>query len=229
MLRLRAEIKQKTPRKSRDGASGLHGIEACLVSPLIDLEAEDMVCGASDPGGGKAMRLHAPASGSERLWVAAGAAATLRANAVRTGARDGAVLVCYARASDASPAGWARFLAHLCANKLPLLLVVLAEDKKDGSRNGRLSALALRNRVPGIPVDLHDAVALYRVAQESIGHARIGGGGALIECVRYRVEGGKSPAPDALDGLAQYMLARQVADRRWLDVQARSVAKRAGR
>ena len=42
-----------------------------------------------------------------------------------------------------------------------------------------MSALALMRR-SGDCGDAHDAVAIYRVAQESIGHARMGGGPALM-------------------------------------------------
>lgn len=232
------------------------GLEACLVAPTIDLTAEDLVLdsfsgpaidflrGRSaeqvlDPArrsratgtlanSGAATRLSAPPTGAERLWTAIGAAAALKAHAQAAHAKDGPVLVCYLRPDDLQPAAWTRALAHISAHKLPLLLVALPAAKPQGSRTGQMATLAIRNRIPGMPVDQDDAVALYRVAQESIGHARIGGGGALIECVRYLVEGTKPTRSDAITGLAQYMLHRNVADTRWMESEAKSFARRIG-
>jgi hypothetical protein len=231
---------------SRKTSASLHGLEACLVSPVVDLGPEDLVCEPPESrsldllrgisGNGRrrvsaapapvlAMRLHAPESGPERLWAAAGAAATLRARALRSGTREGAAMVCYVRPSDASPAVWTRVLTHVSANRLPLLLVVLPQSRLQPSRHAKVSRLAVRHRVPGIPVDQHDAVALYRVAQEAIGHARLGGGGALIECVRYSIAGQKQTAPDPIAVLGQYMLSRGAADPRWLSAQERLFSK----
>lgn len=232
------------------------GFEACLVAPTVDLSAEDLVADAFTGGtidflrgtsaeqvlnpsrrsratgtlanSGAATRLTIPATGPERLWTAIGAAATLKAHSIRTGAKDGAVLVCYMRPEDAQPAAWTKALAYISAQKLPLLFVVLPAAKARGSRTGHMASVAIRQRIPGMPVDQDDAVALYRVSQEAIGHARIGGGGALIECVRYTVEGAKSTPSDAITALAQYMLERGVADKRWMESEAKSFASRIG-
>ena len=247
MLRLRLLHQHSVARKARSGRKGgsaLFGLEACLISPVIDLAPNDLVCDTLDSDvldSGPAAtpnakrkrlqsdlpptRLIGPTSGPERLWTALGAAAALRANGLRTGTREGSVLVCYARPEDASPSIWAKVLTQIFAHRLPLLLVTLPASKSTGSRTGRMSALAVRNHVPGIPVDQHDAVALFRASQEAIGHARLGGGGALIECVRYVVEGKKLPASDPLEILAQYMLVRNVADHNWLRAEAKSLAK----
>jgi TPP-dependent pyruvate/acetoin dehydrogenase alpha subunit len=83
--------------------------------------------------------------------------------------------------------------------------------------------------VPGIPVDADDAVALYRVAQESIGRARIGGGAALMECVPFVLDGlagRRNAAPDGIAGLENYLLQRGVATRVWMGREAKSFAKR---
>ena len=49
-----------------------------------------------------------------------------------------------------------------------------------------LSVKAQAYGFPGITVDGNDVVAVYRVAQEAIHRARIGGGPTLIECKTYR-------------------------------------------
>jgi TPP-dependent pyruvate/acetoin dehydrogenase alpha subunit len=75
-------------------------------------------------------------------------------------------------------------------------------------------------------------VAIYRVAQESIGHARIGGGVALIECVPFVLVGSAGKVKmteDAIAGLERTMLQRGVASRAWLDRAAKSFAKRIAR
>jgi TPP-dependent pyruvate/acetoin dehydrogenase alpha subunit len=254
MLRLRMLAERLGPASRRTAT--VRGLEACLVSPTVDLGAEDLVLDAFQSSAidflrgvsaeqalrpdrrlratgaladcGAATRVTAPASGPERLWAAIGAAATLQANALRASAKDGAVLVCYMRADDAQPAAWTKALTHVSTHKLPLLFVVLPTGKPRGSRTGQMSALALRARMPGMPVDQEDAVALYRASQEAIGHARIGGGGALIECVRYVVEDTKSTRSDAISGLAEYMLQRNVADKRWMEAEAKSFARRIG-
>jgi len=254
MLRLRILPGRLSPQPKRTAFTV--GLEACLVAPTLDLTADDLVCdtlqgpaidflrGKSaeqilnptrrlrSPGTlaecGSATRLNAPPTGPERLWAAIGAAATLKAQSARTDSKDGAVLVCYMRPDDAQPVAWTKALAHVATHKLPLLIVVLPTPKPQGPRSGQMSTLAIRNRIPGMPVDQDDAVAIYRVAQEAIGHARIGGGAALIECVRYSVEGQKTPATDAISTLANYMLPRKVADTRWMESEAKSFARRIG-
>ena len=255
MLRLRVLAARLSPQPKRSATTV--GLEACLVAPTVDLTAEDLVLDtfAGSPAidflrgqpaelalnptrrfratgtladCGAATRITAPPTGPERLWTAIGAAAALKANAQATGAKDAPVLICYIRPDDAQPAAWTRALAHISTHKLPLLLVVLPTTKPQGSRTGHMSTLAIRNRIPGMPVDQDDAVAIYRVSQEAIGHARIGGGGALIECVRYTLEGRKSPTTDAISGLAAYMLHRNVANTRWLESEAKTFARRIG-
>ena len=255
VLRLRMLAARLSPQPKRSASTV--GLEACLVVPTIDLTTQDLVLDAF-PGNptvdflrgkpaeqalnptrrvrtsgtlaeaGAGTRISAPTTGPERLWTAIGAAAALKANAQSTGAKDGSVLVCYMRPDDLQTAAWTKALAHISAHKLPLLILVLPGARAQGSRTGQMSTLATRNRIPGMPVDQDDAVAIYRVAQEAIGHARIGGGGALIECVRYTVEGQKTPASDAITTLANYMLQRNVADTRWMESEAKSFGRRIG-
>src|SRR4051812_43946958 len=167
-------------RSRRSAVGSPAGLEACLVGPTVDLAAEDLVCDALQgpaieflrgqpadqvltPGRrlrgsgtladcGAATRLIAPAAGVERLWAAVGAAAALQATSLRTGAKDGAVLVCYVRPTDAPTAAWSRVLGEVAAQRLPLLFVVLPDSKPQGSRTGQMSAVALRSRIPGMPV-----------------------------------------------------------------------------
>jgi len=75
-------------------------------------------------------------------------------------------------------------------------------------------------------------VAIYRVAQESIGHARIGGGTALMECVPFVPVGATGKVrvtQDAIAGLEQYMVQRGIASRAWMEREAKSFARRVAR
>jgi len=63
-----------------------------------------------------------------------------------------------------------------------------------------------------------DAVALYRVAQESLGRTRGGDGPVLIECVAYGVEGSGGGAPgDPLVQMKEFLLGRRVCTKAWLE------------
>ena len=122
-------------------------------------------------------------------------------------------------------------LAYTSIESLPILFVLLpADSTRPDPRTGTMSAIALQHGIPGMAVDCEDAVAIYRVAQEAISRARDGGGPALIECVHFVVEGTKSAhkRADAIAALEQYMLARGVARRAWMEGEARTFRKRIG-
>jgi TPP-dependent pyruvate/acetoin dehydrogenase alpha subunit len=108
---------------------------------------------------------------------------------------------------------------------LPILFVVMPGTQS--LRHGGVCALAHDSGVPGIAVDGDDAVAIYRVAQESIGRARIGGGAAVMECVPFVVTGAKSKRRnDGVDGMERYLLQRGVVTQAWMDREARDFARR---
>jgi hypothetical protein len=134
---------------------------------------------------GEAGRIVNPAAVAERIWTALGAAAALKALAVSaksaasdsdSEARQAGVVVVYALPHEVPPALWQKALTFAREKALPVLFVVLPTQAKASTKTVGVSAIALRCGVPGMPVDKDDAVAIYRVAQESIGHARIGGG-----------------------------------------------------
>jgi len=239
------------------------GLEACLVSPAVDLGPGDLVSDALAGGvvdflrgetlakvfqpkspakkrgvladSGAAGRLENPATATERIWAVLGAAAALKAlatNAKKKTATDsgserqaGAV-VAYVLPGEVPVALWKNALTFARVKALPVLFVVLPTDAKPTTRTVGVSAIALRCGVPGIPVDKDDAVAIYRVAQESIGHARIGGGAALMECVGFVPQGAGNKRADPLVGLEQYILQRRVATKAWMERETREFAKR---
>ena len=130
--------------------------------------------------------------------------------------------------SEAPAVVWRKALRFAAEQELPIVFVAMpaARGGAAEAETGGVSALSLRCGVPGIAVDQDDAVAIYRVAQESIGRARAGGGAALIECVPFVLDGmeGKR-SEDAILALGRYLLHRKICTSAWMDRAATSFAK----
>jgi TPP-dependent pyruvate/acetoin dehydrogenase alpha subunit len=224
--------------------ASIRGQEACRVSTAIDLGPGDLV---SDSQVGVVMDMLAGAKVSsllkrvaelrsgkktkrvkvggvfgrlpwiddagERLRMAMGAALSFKT------LKRANVVVAYVRHGEVGKGEWRKMLELAAKLELPVIFVVLAAgkgEKTEGITN--LSAKAARWGVPGIPVDAGDAVALYRVAQESLGRTRGGDGPVLIECVAYRAEGsGGSAAVDPLIQMKNFLLGRKVGTKAWLE------------
>ncbi|MDE3188432.1 MAG: hypothetical protein KGM96_13040 [Acidobacteriota bacterium] len=93
---------------------------------------------------------------------------------------------------DAAPMdAWREALAFAGIHQLPVLFVChryvrsAAEEFAAQAVFDELAAHAQARRIPALTVDGNDAVAVYRVACESIGRARLGRGPTLIECRAY--------------------------------------------
>jgi len=175
---------------------------ACWASTVVGLEDGDVALGCREDGvleGMRGVSVVAIAGGVERLYAGIGAA---------LGLKKGRVVMVFVERHEAGGRGWDEALR--VAAELPIIIVVLprwkgVETDADLCKEARLAG------VPGIPVDGQDAKALYRVAQESLGRARADGGCALIETVIL------PDASDAIAGLAEYLLARKVANKAWVD------------
>jgi TPP-dependent pyruvate/acetoin dehydrogenase alpha subunit len=243
---------------------GIAGLEACLVSPAISLEAGDLLSDAVSggvveflrgaalgevfrkprtkgrslgmiAGCGAAAALAGAPTAPERMWAAVGAGLALKAaneaaKKTKPVAEDEeavepkqSVVVVYVRPGEAAVPVWRSVLKFAADQVLPILFVVMPPAA--GGKPG-VGSLAGKCGVPGIPVDGADAVALYRVAQESVVRARMGGGAALIECVPYVLEGSKAKGSDGIAGLQRYMVERGVATRTWVEREAKAFAKR---
>jgi TPP-dependent pyruvate/acetoin dehydrogenase alpha subunit len=175
----------------------------------------------------------------ERLWAALGAAAVLKGQCA--GAKpeaegtttDSGVAVVYTRLGEVTPGLWRRTLAYVAEQELPVLFVVLpAVGRLSTVKAGGMTAICLRHGIPGIAVDADDAVAIYRVAQEALGRARMGGGPVLMECVPFVLEGARGlhkASMDAIRGLEHYMLGRHIATKKWMERETKSFAKRVSR
>ena len=188
---------------------------------------------------GAAAKLPAWPGIEERLWAALGVAAALKSQRAQEGpdadgtSADSGVVVVYTRLGEVAPGLWRRTLAYVAEQELPLVFVVLpAAGRSTSVKPGVTSSIAMRNGIPGIAVDADDAVAIYRVAQEALGRARMGGGAVLIECVPFVLEGGRGlhkASMDGIRGLEQYMLGRHIATNKWIERETKSFAKRIAR
>jgi acetoin:2,6-dichlorophenolindophenol oxidoreductase subunit alpha len=151
----------------------------------------------------------------DRLRMAMGAALSFktlkRANVVAAFVREGEV----------TNREWRQMLGLASKLELPILFVVLPlRSGKEKKRNaaGALCATARACGVPGIPVDASDAVALYRVAQESLGRMRGGDGPVLVECMAFRgKEKRGGGVVDPLVQMREFLLGRKVCSVAWLD------------
>ncbi len=128
----------------------------------------------------------------------------------RRRSRNGGVAVAFLHPGPAHTEAWRRALRTAERLKLPILFAVEAGvDLGRPTRGRRIAQLTRGLRLPAIPVDSQDAIALYRAAHESIKRARRGGGPTLIECWRTsgrrpRQAAGEPPEPAFLR-LERYM------------------------
>jgi hypothetical protein len=176
-------------RKRRVVKSGPR--EAYLAATTMQLQPGDLLCGEANDATADIL---APVGKSgkipgslhtdipSRLTVCAGAARGMTAAAT-----DGLVLA-FTRAGVVEP-GWREALAWAHKDMLPL--VFLCEDAANGGKGksgdiltwSAMEALAKKLRLPVLAVDGEDAVAVYRVMQESVIRARTGCGPAIIWAV----------------------------------------------
>jgi acetoin:2,6-dichlorophenolindophenol oxidoreductase subunit alpha len=183
----------------------MRGREAVAAGVALDLRAGDKVCavdGGVLPKFVQTRSVHAVLAqlhlGSEPVESGAledAALETARALAKRKTKRA-VVLFCGATAVRS------RVLRRAAAERLPILFLCHNQKK---SKN--LAAAADACGLPGITVDCEDAVAIYRVASEALGHARRGNGPTLIECRRWKVARGRQAGrgSDALRAMKRYL------------------------
>ena len=203
MVRGRARVQGSRGRAARAAQRDV----ACFAAAIVGLRADDPVFGCRGDGVLEELwslaSLPRVADGVGRLYAAGGAAMTFRAGAER-------VAMAFFERHEAGGAAWGQALKAVA--ELPLVLVVL--PRWTGAEDGELCPEARRAGVPRIAVDAADAIALYRVLQESLVRARMGGGAALIEGVWFAPAG--QPKGDAVEGLEAYLRQRGIASRGWL-------------
>jgi TPP-dependent pyruvate/acetoin dehydrogenase alpha subunit len=234
--------------KTRQKLNSTHGQEACRVSTAIELATGDLV---SDSQPGVVMdhilgarteevlkRLASLISreknienqagtkqlpwiddSNDRLWLALGAALSFRT------LKKNNLVVAYVSRGEATGGSWRRMLKLSAHLELPIIFVVLpgTTGKKKATAIRSVSEKARSAGVPGIPVDSSDAVALYRVAQESIGRIRTGGGTVLIDCVTYPING---KVPDSVEQMKIFLLGKKASTSAWIEQAGDSFRKR---
>ncbi len=227
----------KLKRKTKTRINSTRGQEACRVSTAIELVAGDLV---SDSQAGVVMDHILGAESSvvlkrlsdlisrektvetagtrqlpwiedveDRLRLALGAALAFKSH------KQTNLVVAYVPRREASGGSWRKLLMLTAQLELPIILVVLPDEtvSKKADPIGRISAKARSCGLPGIPVDASDAVALYRVAQESIGRIRSGGGSVVIECVSLPVQG---KVPDPVEQMKSFLLGKKACTSAWM-------------
>jgi hypothetical protein len=163
--------------------------EALLAATLIHLSTGDLVSGQAEDA---TLRALAPKSNagddahdvpqSLRIPLCAGAA-----RGMQTAGTD-RISVAFTEAG-ATETGWVDALRWAHRERLPFLLIVADNGtriRKATSRDAppllwpALTKLAHSIHLPHFPVDGEDAVAVYRVMQETSARARSGGGPSVI-------------------------------------------------
>jgi TPP-dependent pyruvate/acetoin dehydrogenase alpha subunit len=119
---------------------------------------------------------------AERLHIAVGMAL---ADKVKSNAR---IVTIFTGPESASSEIWADTLTFAGRHELPILFICQNTLLAAPSPQEKISELAKILGTPGIAVDGMDAVAVYRVACESISRARLGRGPTVIDCQRFCIE-----------------------------------------
>jgi hypothetical protein len=188
--------------------------EAVLAAAAIHLEAGDLLCPEPDDATWTALAtapgsLHLPATGS-RLTLATAAACGLKA---ATTPPKTSLVFASTHAGAAEP-GWQAALDWAHTGQLPLLLLCTDSGGRQSSHSitwPAVSRLARRTRLPVLSVDGEDAVALYRVLQESVLRTRTVGGPAIIWAVMSNAKTPLTRSQQPLARLRQYMATRKIS------------------
>jgi TPP-dependent pyruvate/acetoin dehydrogenase alpha subunit len=122
---------------------------------------------------------------------------------------------------------WQQALDFAAAHTLPIVFVCHADARDAGTLAkaeacfNQLFSLAQAARVPAIAVDGQDAVAVYRVASESISRARLRRGPTLIACLAHSTSHLPSSSPpagspadpgEAIRGMETYLVRKALFD-----------------
>jgi pyruvate dehydrogenase E1 component alpha subunit len=192
--------------------------EALLAATAMQLMPGDLLC--SEPGDATAEELApkgkdpkvpgmlAPMTGA-RLAVCAAAARGL------TAAGSNGLVLAYVRAGVAE-AGWAETLAWAHEQRVPL--IVVCEDAVNGGSGKKpgvvswpgMQSVVKKLRLPILAVDGADAVAVYRVMQESVIRARHNDGPAVIWAVTSQKTTKLPRSQQPLGRLQSYLKVRSI-------------------
>jgi hypothetical protein len=199
--------------------------DALLAASAIQLQLGDLLCGEGTDSTAEALaplpkpNLAAtgksaaqPAEDLQLPKVSRLSLCAATALGLRISGSDGIVMA-LATAGSTEP-GWAAALEYAHHARLPLLLV--CADATEGRTRGAattlswqsMSKLAKKLRLPVLSVDGEDAVAVYRVAQESVLRARVGDGPAVIWGVLNPAGTKSGRAAQPIARMESYLAAR---------------------
>ncbi len=222
MVELRLLEKHRHPRRSSVGA------EACRVSTALSLLPGDLASEATlSPATAflRGARLSHLASATGQLPAVKDTAARLNLSigAALASPGKGKLVLAYVQPGELALREWKPILRLAATLNAPILIVVLPAIAKSP---GQLSLVSSTCGTPGIPVDAADAVALYRVVQESMLRIRAGGGPVLMECIPFQPTGQKSLPADPILNMRESLLNRKLATESWFtSVQSRFEAR----
>ncbi len=219
MVRCRSLELRQTSRKSTREALLAATLIHLLPGDLLSGNAGDRVVEKLAPEGKHQQPAGTLVGGDaigERLTVCAAAARGLQA------AGSDGVMLAFARAGGPEQ-GWMAALQWAQQSQLPLLLA--CSDATNGAPSGSrkeaepaidfstMSRFAKRHHLPVLTVDGEDAVAVYRVMQESVLRTRQGGGPSVLWAVmtpgRSLAKMPRSCQPIAR--LRSYLAARKIS------------------
>jgi len=187
-------------------------IPGIATSFLRGIKLADILSGASDSKKkSKAATAELPLAkeSTTRLQLAIGAALALAMK------KKGPLVLAYLGPDELSAPQWKPIFRLAAAHSAAVLFVALPGPAKANLKPGKLSELSTSCGVPGIPVDAADAVALYRVVQESMVRVRAGGGPVLMECIPFQLPGKRLPQADPVQNMSDSLLHRKVANEAW--------------
>ncbi len=133
------------------------------------------------------------------------------------------VSVVFCASEQASPASWKRHLSLAARRNLPVVFVLRHSESQIASALASAgdAPQALAHGVPVIAVDGDDAVAVYRVASESVSRARQRRGPTLIESITTASSpsalnstsgNGHKPVPAAFLNMENYLSGKGLFD-----------------
>lgn len=224
-------VQGKVTRR-RSTANSLTGREALFAGTLLQLRGGDLVvpqsadqasCSAllSHPGArpaGESACVQTFGKGAARLALSAGLASAFH----RSGGEH--LVLAFMQAGFAEPQ-WAEALAWAQSELLPLIVVCVDASGSDALRPSQASEAGVpdwmtvqrtagRLKLPILTVDGQDAVAVYRVMQESVLRARSQGGPALLWAVlpsEKEREKARAGSVSPLAHLEHYLRTRKIS------------------
>lgn len=249
--RMLDEAATKRGKKNVKRIPTIHGQEAVRASTTIELMDDDLVSDTAMTagmgllmGGSAASLLRGLTGGNksnDKVWAASGVRHGLSAAgdteerlrlalgaalALKRQERRGMVTA-YAYKGDMRPAAWRSILKIAAQFELPILFIALQRNpsKEKNAEIAKICAVARAAGLPGIPVDACDAIALYRVTQESLGRLRGGDGPVLIEIVHWQIQGRRNGIEDPLEHLKESLTIRKICNAAWFK-EIHKVARR---